>query len=113
MPPSSDDVLSFVESCLECGRKWSDGLSPDSARRGSICYSGDHRLAKLEVCRKKVGRDWWSSSYGYSTAPSFHQNPLEAFSRQQEGEFCLPTTVKYYSVDEPKPHRNRGAILLC
>ena len=55
-------------------------------------------------CAGSVGRDWWSSSYGYSIAPSFHQNPLEALSRQQEGEFCLPTTVKYYSVDEPKPH---------
>ena len=116
LSPSSDDVLSFVESCVECGRKKSDDLSPDSARRGSICYSGDNRLAKLdsmEVCGEKVGRDWWSPSYGYSLAPSFHQNPLEAFSRQQEGEFRFPKTVKYYPVDEPKPHRNRGAILLC
>ena len=34
------------------------------------------------------------------TATQLHQafikNPLKAFSRQQEGEFCLPATVKYY-----------------
>ena len=104
MSPSVDDVVSFVEPCIECGREWVNGLSPDSARRGSICYPGDNWLAELEVCRKKVGRDWWSSTYGYSVAPSFHQNSLEASSSEQEGEFCLSATVKYDSDDEPKPH---------
>ena len=104
LSPSLDDVVSFVESCIECGRKRSDGLSPDSARRRSICDSGDYRLAKLEVCGKKIGRDWRPSSYGYSVTPSFRQNPLEAFGRQQEGEFRFPTTIEQYSIDEPKPH---------
>ena len=76
----SDDVLSFVESGIECGREWLDGLSPDSTRRGSVYHTGDNRLAKLDVCREKVGRDWWSFAYGYSIAPSFHQNSLEASS---------------------------------
>ena len=80
MSLGSDDVLPFVESCIECGRKWLNGLSPDSARRGSICNTGDNRLAKLEVCRKKVGRNWGSLAYGYSVAPSLHQNYLEASS---------------------------------
>ena len=41
LSPSFDDVISFFESCVECGREWSDGLSPISARCRSIRYSGD------------------------------------------------------------------------
>ena len=54
LPSDSDDVLSFVESCAECRRKWLNGVSPDSARCGSVHHTGDNRPAELEVCRKKV-----------------------------------------------------------
>ena len=94
LSPSSDDVVSFLEPCIERGREWSDGQSPDSTRGRSICYTGDYWLAKLEVCEKKIGRDWWSSSYSYSAPPSFRQNSLEAFGRQQESELCVPTTIE-------------------
>ena len=42
------------------------------------------------------------------TATQLHQAFIKILSkhlsRQQEGEFYLPTAVKHYSVDEPKPH---------
>ena len=71
-----------------------NGLTTDSTGGWTICDTGDNRLVELEVCRKKIGRDWWSSSHGYSAAPGFRQNSLKAFGKQQESEFCVPATIE-------------------
>ena len=48
-----DDVVPFLEPCVECRREWSDGLPTDSTRGWSICNTSDNRLAELEVCGKE------------------------------------------------------------
>ena len=94
----------LLEPCVERGREWPHGISSESTGHRSICYAGDYRLAKLEVCRQKIGRDWRPSPYGYSATPGLCENSLEASSRQQEGEFCLSATIKHTSLDESQSY---------
>ena len=107
-----DDVIPFLESRAECGREWFDGVFAGSTRSWSICDTSDHWLAELEVCSKRAGRDWWPSADSHATAPGFYQDTFKAFGKQQKGELCVSATVKSSSVDESKPHRDCGAVLL-
>ena len=99
-----DDVIPFLEPCVECRREWFNGILTGSAGGWPICDTSDDWLAELEVCGKKVGRDWWPSADSHAVTPGFHQDTLKAFGKQQEGELCVSAAVEPSSVDESKPY---------
>ena len=77
-----DDVIPFLESCVECRREWFDGILTGSAGGWSICDTSDNWLTELEVCGKKVSGNWGSSPDGYSATPGLCQDSLKAFGNQ-------------------------------
>ena len=85
----------FLSATIECG---------------PVHHTGGNRPAELEVCRKKVGRDWWSVAYSYSiasTIPMMNPSPaeiVELFS------FVEATLIQYATIAGHFPNANVSSV---
>ena len=95
---SVDASLPYVKSSFECRREWSDGLSPDTSRSRSFSCASHHRIPELEACRKEISSDWRETSNRHPATSGIHQDSLEAFGIEQEGELCVSATVQCIAI---------------
>ena len=103
----------MLKPCVECGRNWIDGISPDTTGSRTIHCASYIWTSELEMRWKKISGDRRKTSYCYSIASVIHQDTLKAFGSKQEIELHVPTTVEHHTNDESEPDRDRGAFRVC